>query len=211
MDCQRRVSSMRAPSPCGDVICVLIFEDSSDSLAKQHRAGRGRVVPRERYPQVFRRAVSQALSVLLPDGLRFFQPLTTAAPTARLTVMPARRCTGRRDGVSTLHMVDYHEQDRWVLDTEGLKRFRAGTLVPCILTLACTRWGARLQPDSPGGLLLLLTMRTDLWISSPYCSHPGPYPDGASGWDSASRLPPDSVRCRMGFILRHQRNGSTPS
>ena len=45
-----------------------------------------------------------ALSTGFPGGICFFQPLTPDTPTARLTVMPAQLCTGRRDGVSTFHV-----------------------------------------------------------------------------------------------------------
>ncbi len=44
------------------------------------------------------------LSTGFPDGIRFFQPLSPATPTARLTVMPALYCTGRRDEVPTFHI-----------------------------------------------------------------------------------------------------------
>jgi hypothetical protein len=109
-----------------------------------------------------------ALSTGFPGGLCFFQPLKPATPTARLTVMPARRCTGRRDGVSTFHVLTlsdnlggpwtprkFQDPCRHVSDRQPLPTCKPGE--------------TRLQPDNPGRLVARLTTHKDLCLFSPYC------------------------------------------
>jgi hypothetical protein len=71
-------------------------------------------------------AMFHALSVPLQDGLCFFQPLPPAFPPARLAVMPARPCIGRKDRVSTFRTVDPMD-DLGVPSTPMVQRFRAGS------------------------------------------------------------------------------------
>jgi len=48
----------------------------------------------------------QPISALLQSGIRFFQHLTPAPPTACLTVSPALDLPRRRYELSTFHVID---------------------------------------------------------------------------------------------------------
>ncbi len=109
-----------------------------------------------------------ALSTGFPGGICFFQPLTPATPTARLAVMPARHCTGRRDGVSTFHVFTLPDNlgGSWTPGKFQDPYRHVSNRKPLP---TCKPWETRLQPDNPDRLVAPLTAHKDLCLLSPYC------------------------------------------
>jgi len=129
--------------------------------------GRRRTPHRSGEPRFPCRAMFPALSAGFPGGIRFFQPLPPVAPTARLTVMPARNCSGRRHGVSTFHIFTLTDNlgGSWTPVEIGS---RTGKLATCT---SPTRVNTRKRVFDlliPVGLNNL-TARKDLCLLSPYC------------------------------------------
>ena len=135
-------SSMSAPALMA-VFCFPIFKGSACSLAMRHQLDVGTLCAGADAHRLLRRAMFHALSVGFPNGLCFFQPLPPAAPTARLTVMPALRCIGRRNRVNTLYIID-------PMSDLGAPWTPADTIVPC-------KHVRDLQPDR-----MLLTQGSNL-------------------------------------------------
>jgi hypothetical protein len=150
-----------------------------------------------------------ALSVSLRDGLCFFRILTAAAPSACLTVCLPCVAHGEETAfprsayITMMSTVD----ETW---TPVILQFRTGTLETCNLTTSYTHRGACFDRIIPVGLSPL-NDACGSSVNFTIVLDSSPSPEGISGWVSASQFSPVSVRCRIGFTPRHQRNGSMPS
>ena len=124
----------------------------------------------------------RALSIGFPNGICFFQSLFPATPTARLTVMPALHCMGRRNRVNTLHIIN-PMSDLGASWTPAVQQFRASTLETCNLTACYSHKGVTFDLLSLGRSVAL-TMRADIQLISPYHSslalNRGGFPEGSA-------------------------------
>jgi hypothetical protein len=100
--------SSGAPIAYAIIICVPSFEGSPNSLAIKHQTD---------VSSLSGQVMFQPVSILLPNGLRFFSPLSAAFLSVSLTVYLPLPSKGEIRGYHVPHK--YHEWVRSRLDADG--------------------------------------------------------------------------------------------
>ena len=118
--------STRAPA-LSAIICVLIYEDSPDSLATKHLLDVGILSPLLLLTWISDWTISHVLSASWQDGICFFQLSQCRHSYSMPCSLPAMLCTWRRNGFSTFYVINLTDNlgGTW---TPTVFQFRTGTL-----------------------------------------------------------------------------------